>query len=93
MRRDEQHRRGRAVEAVEYGVAVVTLTADRPQQSVDDRIAGHGDGSRRDILGEQVGLAGRRGGEMQRGEPGGQPPVDFLWIGRVRIPVRRPASR
>ena len=25
-------------------------------------------------------------GEMQRGEPGGEPPVDFLWIGRVRIP-------
>ncbi len=55
------------------------------EQGVDDRVAGADHGVGVDVLALQVGGAGRRRGQVERGQLRRQPPVDLLGIRRVHI--------
>jgi len=85
VRRDQQHRSVAVVQVRQGRVAVIQLAGRRPEQGVDDRVAGDHDGGRVHVLGEQVGLARRRRSQVQGGQLGGQAAVDLLRVRRIRV--------
>jgi hypothetical protein len=54
VRGHEHNRLRRDVDLVEHGLFVSDVAPDRPQQGVDDRVAGDDDPGRIDVLDQEV---------------------------------------